>query len=102
MDAAQEGYFRQGKAQNFLDPEHIEKIVVAYRGFEDVERFAHVADLAEIEANDFNLNIAATWTPASRSKCSASKRRWRNCGRPNGAAMRRWRRWTSAELGYER
>ena len=58
VDAAQEGYFRQGKAQNFLDPEHIEKIVAAYRGFDDVERFAHVADLAEIEANDFNLNIS--------------------------------------------
>ena len=49
VDAAQEGYFRQGKAQNFLDREHIQKIVAAYRGFEDVERFAHVADLAEIE-----------------------------------------------------
>ena len=58
VDAAQEGYFRQGKAQNFLDPEHIDKIVAAYRDFEDVERFAHVADLAEIEANDFNLNIS--------------------------------------------
>ena len=58
VDAAQEGYFRQGKAQNFLDREHIDKIVAAYRGFEDVERFAHVADLAEIEANDFNLNIS--------------------------------------------
>ena len=58
VDAAQEGYFRQGKAQNFLDREHIDKIVAAYRGFENVERFAHVADLAEIEANDFNLNIS--------------------------------------------
>ncbi len=58
VDAAQEGYFRQGKAQNFLDREHIDKIVAAYRGFEDIERFAHVADLAEIEANDFNLNIS--------------------------------------------
>ena len=58
VDAAQEGYFRQGKAQNFIDPEHIEKIVAAYRAFEEVERFAHVADLEEIEANDFNLNIS--------------------------------------------
>ena len=58
VDAAQEGYFRPGKAQNFIDPEHIAKIVDAYRTFEDVERFAHVADLEEIEANDFNLNIS--------------------------------------------
>ena len=58
VDAAQEGYFRPGKAQNYIDPEHIAKIVEAYRAFEDVERFAHVADLEEIEANDFNLNIS--------------------------------------------
>ena len=58
IDANQEGYFRQGKAQNFLDPEHIARIVTAYGNFEDVERFAHVADLDEIEDNDFNLNIS--------------------------------------------
>ena len=58
VDAAQEGYFRQGKAQNFIEPEHIKKIVGAYRDFEEVDRFAHVADLEEIEANDFILNIS--------------------------------------------
>ena len=58
VDAAQKGYFRSGKAQNFIDPEHIGKIVEAYRNFEDVERFAHVADLEEIQDNDFNLNIS--------------------------------------------
>lgn len=58
VDAAQEGYFRPGKAQNFIDPEHIDKIVKVYRGFKDVERFAHVAELEEIQGNDFNLNIS--------------------------------------------
>lgn len=58
VDAAQTGYFRPGKAKNLLDPEHIEKIISAYRAFEDVPRFAHVADLTEIEANDHNLNIS--------------------------------------------
>ena len=58
VDAAQEGYFRPGKAQNFIDTEHIEKIVQAYRVFKDVDCFAHVADLSEIEGNDFNLNIS--------------------------------------------
>ena len=58
IDANQEGCFRQGKAQNYLDREHIEEIVKAYRNFEEVERFAHVAGLGEIEANDFNLNIS--------------------------------------------
>ena len=58
VDAAQEGYFRPGKAQNYIDGEHIEKIVEAYRAFEDVDRLAHVADLEEIQGNDFNLNIS--------------------------------------------
>ena len=58
VDAAQEGCFRQGKARNFIDREHIVRIVAAYRAFEDVERFAHVADLEEMRANDFNLNIS--------------------------------------------
>ena len=29
----------------------------AYTKREDVEKFAHVADMSEIEANDWNLNI---------------------------------------------
>ena len=58
IDAAQGGYFRQGKAQNYLDREHIDKIVAAYEGFQEIERFAHVAELEEIKANDFNLNIS--------------------------------------------
>lgn len=58
IDAAQEGYFLQGKAQNTIEQEHIDKIVEAYRAFEERERFAHVADFEEIEANDFNLNIS--------------------------------------------
>ena len=58
VDAAQEGYFRQGKARNHLDQEHIDKIVEAYSTFGDVDRFAHVADVEEIRDNDFNLNIS--------------------------------------------
>ena len=58
VDAAQPGYFRPGKAKNYLEPEHARAIVDAYRAFTDVPRFAHVADLAELEANDLNLNIS--------------------------------------------
>ena len=58
VDAAQEGGFRPGKARNYLDPEHIARIVEAYSAFEDVDRFAHVANLEEIQGNDFNLNIS--------------------------------------------
>ena len=58
VDAAQEGSFRQGKARNYIDPEHIARIVEAYQAFEDVDRFAHVAGLEEMASNDFNLNIS--------------------------------------------
>ena len=58
VDAAQPGYYRSERAHNFLDNEHIAGIVAAYRAFADVDRFAHVADLAEIVGNDFNLNIS--------------------------------------------
>jgi len=49
--------FVKGKNQNTLSAENIDKIVSAYRERKDVEKYAHVAGLDEIEANDFNLNI---------------------------------------------
>lgn len=58
IDADQEDYFRQGTAQNHLDQEHIDKLTDAYYKFEEVERFSHIADLDEIEANGYNLNIS--------------------------------------------
>ncbi len=58
IDAAQPGYFRAGKAQNHLDREHVTKIVNVFRAFEEVDQFAHVAEIQEIRSNDFNLNIS--------------------------------------------
>ena len=58
IDADQESYYRQDRAKNSLEQEHIDKIAAAYHAFEEVDRLAHVADLEEIEANDFNLNIS--------------------------------------------
>jgi type I restriction enzyme M protein len=49
--------FYEGRAQNFLYPEHIEKIVSTWRAFEDVEAFARVVDREELRKNDDNLNI---------------------------------------------
>ena len=39
VDAAQEGCFRQGKAQNFMDPGHIARIVEAYTSLRGRGRF---------------------------------------------------------------
>ena len=48
---------RIGRAQNYLDAEHIEKIFKWYADFKNVENHAFVATLKDIKNNDFNLNI---------------------------------------------
>lgn len=48
----------EGKNQNSLSQENVDKLAGAYRDYEEVERFAYIADLEEIEKNDWNLNIA--------------------------------------------
>ena len=47
----------KAKNQNELGQKHIEDIVRAYQQRTDVEKFAHVASLDEIRANEYNLNI---------------------------------------------
>ena len=46
-----------GRAQNYLEKEHIERIYKWYRDYKDVQDHAKVAGLEQIETNDFNLNI---------------------------------------------
>lgn len=55
IDASKE--FEKGKNKNFLRPEHVKKILAAYHERKDVAKYAHVATLAELEENDFNMNI---------------------------------------------
>lgn len=55
VDASQE--FEKGKNQNLLTKEHIDKIVESYIKKENIEKYAHLASYADIEENDFNLNI---------------------------------------------
>jgi len=49
--------FSAGRAQNYLLPEHVEKIVSAYREFADIPGYAAVVAREELAANDDNLNI---------------------------------------------
>ncbi|MEJ1324265.1 type I restriction-modification system subunit M [Latilactobacillus sakei] len=49
--------FEKAKNQNNLRDSDVDKIVVAYKSREDVDKYAHVATLDEIKENDFNLNI---------------------------------------------
>jgi type I restriction enzyme M protein len=49
--------YEEGKNQNKLRQEDIEKIVDAYDLFQDEKRYAKVVTLEEIRENDYNLNI---------------------------------------------
>jgi type I restriction enzyme M protein len=49
--------YYSGRAQNYLRPEHIEKIASTYEAFHDVPGYARVVELSELKANDYNLNI---------------------------------------------
>ncbi len=49
--------FHAGRAQNDLHPEHLQKIVSAYRQFRDIPGFAAVVSHQTLAGNDYNLNI---------------------------------------------
>ncbi|MGM0575155.1 MAG: N-6 DNA methylase [Myxococcota bacterium] len=49
--------YRAGRAQNHLEPEHIEKVVSAYEDYADIPGFAAVVSHDELADNDYNLNI---------------------------------------------
>jgi type I restriction enzyme M protein len=51
-------HFEKGKRQNRLLPEHIDKIVDTYQYRKEEERYSRRVTMAEIEQNDFNLNIS--------------------------------------------
>ena len=49
-------YF-EGRAQNHLLPEHIEKIVTTFEEYREIPGFSAIVDLESLRDNDFNLNI---------------------------------------------
>jgi type I restriction enzyme M protein len=49
-------YF-EGRAQNYLMPEHIEKIVNTFENFKTESGFSSIVSTATLRANDYNLNI---------------------------------------------
>lgn len=48
---------RVGRAQNFLDTEHVNQLFSWYQDYKNVENYVNVVDLEMIAENDFNLNI---------------------------------------------
>lgn len=51
-------HFEKGKRQNRLLDTHIDKIVDTYQYRNEIERYSRRVSMAEIEKNDYNLNIS--------------------------------------------
>ncbi|MCX4150769.1 MULTISPECIES: type I restriction-modification system subunit M [Paraburkholderia] len=58
INASGPEHFEKGKRQNQLKPEHIAKIIKTYQFREEEARYSRKVEMAEIENNDFNLNIS--------------------------------------------
>lgn len=52
-----DGEYHEGRAQNFLRAEHVEKIASTFEAFKGVAGYAAVVGRGDLEANDWNLNI---------------------------------------------
>lgn len=48
---------RVGRAQNFLEKEHVDQIFAWYAAFQDVTDYVKVVECDTVAANDYNLNI---------------------------------------------
>jgi type I restriction enzyme M protein len=48
---------RVGRAQNYLETEHVNQIYSWFQANQDVEDYVKVASLVDLKENDFNLNI---------------------------------------------
>ena len=57
IDASGEGNFIKEGNQNVLRDDDVKNIVEAYQNRQEIDRYSHVATLAEIAENDYNLNI---------------------------------------------
>lgn len=48
---------RVGRAQNYLEKEHVEQLFTWYSTFEEVENYVKIATQEDLKENDYNLNI---------------------------------------------
>ena len=48
---------RVGRAQSYLEPEHVNQIFEWFNNYDDVENYVKVASKEDLKENDYNLNI---------------------------------------------
>ena len=101
IDASAE--FGEGTNQNCLRDQDIENIATTFHAFADVEKYARVVPLAEIEQNDWNLNISRYVDSAEeeeRIDVAEAVRKLRKLERERAAAEATMNRYL-ADLGFE-
>ena len=97
------GEFEEGSNQNRLRDQDIEHIAKTFHAYADVEKYARVVPLVEIEKNDWNLNISRyvdTSEEEERIDVAEAVRRLRERERERAAAEATMNRYL-AELGYD-
>ena len=101
IDASAE--FEDGSNQNRLRDQDIENISKAFHAYADVEKYARVVALAEIEQNDWNLNISRyvdTSDEEERIDVGEAVRKLREVEQERVAAEATMNRYL-VELGYD-
>ena len=94
--------FEEGSNQNRLRDQDIEHISTAFHAFGDVEKYARVVPLDEIEQNDWNLNISRYVDTSDEEEpidVGEAVRKLRELEKERAAAEVRLNRYL-AELGY--
>ena len=97
------GEFEEGSNQNRLRDQDIDRIVKTFRAYADVDKYARVTPVAEIEKNDWNLNISRyvdTSEEEKRIDVGEAVRRLRELERERTEAEAEMNRYL-AELGYD-
>ena len=72
MIDASKGFMKDGN-KNRLRHQDIHKIVDVFNRQVELPKYSHMVDMAEIEANDYNLNIRAILTAANLKICRISR-----------------------------
>ena len=97
------GEFEEGTNQNRLRDQDIEHISKTFHAYADVEKYARVVPLDEIEQNDWNLNISRyvdTSDEEERIDVREAVRKLRELEQERAAAEATMNRYL-AELGYD-
>ena len=97
------GEFEAGSNQNRLRDQDIDHIAKTFHACADIEKYARVVPLAEVEQNDWNLNISRyvdTSEEEERIDVSAAVRKLRDLEQERVVVEATMNRYL-AELGYE-